>query len=257
MNPAEFAEQEGSTPTVVLVHGAFADASIWARVIPELQHAGLTVLAPANPLRGLAADTEYIASVADAIEGPVLLAGHSYGGAVITAAGARAGNVIGLVYIAAFALDEGESALDLAGRFPPSRLDPALRRSTFAGGNGEPGEEVYIARDGFAQAFAADLPQQFTTVLAATQRPIAAAALEEKCPAAAWRSLPSWYLVATADQAIHPDAQRFMARRSGSRTVEVDASHAVALSQPAAAVALIRVAAAIDHPGPHVRKDDP
>jgi pimeloyl-ACP methyl ester carboxylesterase len=257
MNPDEYTERTGSTPTVVLVHGAFADASIWARVIPELQDAGLTVLAPANPLRGLAADAAYIAAVAAAIGGPVLLAGHSYGGAVITAAGTQAGNVMGLVYVAAFALDEGESALDLAGRFPPSRLDPALRRSTFSDGNGEPGVEVYIARDGFARAFAADLPEPFTTVLAAVQRPIVAAALEEKCPAAAWRSLPSWYLIATADQAIHSDAQRFMARRSGSRTVEVDASHAVALSQPAAVVALIRVAAAVDRPGPHVRRDDP
>jgi len=239
--------RNGSTPTVLLVHGAFADASGWAGVIPALQAAGVDVIAPANPLRGLAVDAAYIAGVAGEIDGPVLLAGHSYGGAVITTAGAQAGNVVGLVYIAAFAVDEGESALDVAGRFPQSRLNQALRPATFTTGCGEPGVELYIKNDAFPEVFAADLPEHLTTVMAVTQRPIAAAALEAKSQAAAWRTLPSWYAVATADQAIHPDAQRFMAKRAGAQTVEVNASHAIALSQPAAVAELVR-AAALRHP---------
>lgn len=232
-----------STPTVLLVHGAFADTSSWAGVIPAVLATGCDVVAAANPLRGLAADAAYIASVAGEIDGPVLLVGHSYGGAVITVAGAQADNVVGLVYIAAFAVDEGESALDVAGRFPQSRLLMALRPVTFSTGCGEPGMELYIKRDAFSEVFAADLPTSVTAVLAVIQRPITAATLEEKARAAAWKALPSWYAVATADQVIHLDAQRFMARRAGARTVEVNASHAIALSQPGAVADLIRTAA--------------
>jgi pimeloyl-ACP methyl ester carboxylesterase len=136
--------RNGSVPTVLLVHGEFADGSMWAGVIAELQAAGLGVIAPANPLRGLAADAAYIASVAEGIDGPVVLAGHSYGGAVITAAGAAAGNLTGLVYIAAFALDEGESVLDINERFPGSPLLGALRPATFRGADGGPGVELYL-----------------------------------------------------------------------------------------------------------------
>jgi pimeloyl-ACP methyl ester carboxylesterase len=233
----------GIPPTVLLVHGAFADASSWAGVVPELLAAGIDVLAPANPLRELTTDAAYIAGVAAEIDGPVLLAGHSYGGAVITVAGAQATNVVGLVYIAAYAVDEGESAVDINGRFPQTRLGLALRPVTFTNGRGALAVELYIKGDAFQAVFAADLPEPLTTVLAATQRPITAAALEGRPEAVAWRTLPSWYMVATRDQALHPQAQRFMAQRADALTVEVDASHLVMLSQPAAVAELIRTAA--------------
>jgi pimeloyl-ACP methyl ester carboxylesterase len=228
---------------VLLVHGAFADASSWAGVIPALQAAGMEVLAPANPLRGLAADAAYLTSVAAETDGPVLLVGHAYGGAVITTAGAQTGNVVGLVYIAAFALDAGESILDIGARFPQSSLPLALRPVTYPHG-GAVGVELYIKRDAFPEVFAADLPARVSRVLAVAQRPIAAAAFEETVQAAAWKTRPTWYGGATADQVIHPGAQRFMAQRAGAHTVEVAASHAIALSQPAAVAELIRTAAA-------------
>ncbi|WP_433519296.1 alpha/beta fold hydrolase [Nonomuraea sp. CA-143628] len=235
--------KNGSTPTVVLVHGAFTDASSWAGVIAELQASGIPVTAVANPLRGPAIDAAYLAGVVAAIDGPVLLVGHSYGGVVITRAGAQPGNVVGLVYVTAFALEAGESVLDVTGRFPDSLLGPALRPAVFRTGDGEEAVELYLKDDQFPAVFAADLPERLTSVAAAAQRPIAAVAFEESSPAASWKTLPSWYVVATADQAIHPAAQRFMAQRAGADTIEVDASHAIALSQPAAVAGHIRTAA--------------
>jgi pimeloyl-ACP methyl ester carboxylesterase len=229
-----------STPTVVLVHGAFADASSWAGVIPELQSAGIDVIAPANPLRGIASDGTYIAAVVAEIPGPVLLVGHSYGGAVLTAAAGQAHNVVGLVYVAAFVLDDGESARDVLGRFPDSLFGWAARPSTFPAGDDEPRLELSLRADRYAEAFAADLPDSVTSVAAVSQRPLVAAALEEPMPVGAWRVLPSWYVVATADHMIHPRAQRFMAQRAGADTVELDASHAVAMSQPAAVAGHVR-----------------
>jgi pimeloyl-ACP methyl ester carboxylesterase len=222
--------RNGSTPTVLLVHGAFSDAATWAGVIAELQIVGIEVVAPANPLRGLASDARYIASVADEIDGPAMLVGHSYGGAVITVAGSLTRNIVGLVYVTAFALDEGESVLDVSSRFPDNLLTAALRPAVCLDGGGEPTVELYIDRNAFAQVFAAELPAEVAAVAAATQRPIASAALEERASAAAWRTLPCWYVVASADRVIHPDAQRFMAARADARTVELDASHAVATS---------------------------
>jgi pimeloyl-ACP methyl ester carboxylesterase len=192
---------------VLLVHGAFADASNWSGVIRELLAAGIDVVAPANPLRGLVSDARYIANVADEIDGPVLLVGHSYGGAVITVAGSLAANTLGLAYVAGFALDEGESTLDVSGRFPDTLLIAALRPASFPEAEGDLAAELYIDRDAFPRAFAADLPLPTAAAAATAQRPIAAAALEEKAPSAAWRSLASWYVVATADRIIHPDAQ--------------------------------------------------
>jgi pimeloyl-ACP methyl ester carboxylesterase len=235
--------KNGSTPTVVLVHGAFTDASSWAGVIAELQAAGVPVTAVANPLRGLATDAAYLAGVVAAIDGPVLLVGHSYGGVVITRVGAQAGNVVGLVYVTAFALAEGESVLDLTGRFPDSQLGPALRPVTFRTSGGEEAVELYLKTDQFAGVFAADLPRRVTSVAAAAQRPIAAVAFEDSSPDAGWKTLPSWYVVATSDQAIHPAAQRFMAQRADADTIDVDGSHAIALSQPAAVAGHIRTAA--------------
>lgn len=232
-----------SAPTVLLLHGAFADASSWAGVIARLQSAGIDAVAPANPLRGLSADARYIASVADEIDGPTILVGHSYGGAVTTVAGALTANVVGLVYVTAFALDEGESILDVSAQFPEGPLIAALRPTVCPGSDGQPIVELSIDRDAFPSVFAADLSTSVAAVAAATQRPIAAAALEERASAAAWRTLQCWYLVATADRVIHPDAQRFMAARAGARPLEVDASHAVATSQPELVADLIRSAA--------------
>jgi pimeloyl-ACP methyl ester carboxylesterase len=217
---------------VLLVHGAFADGSMWAGVIAELQAAGIGTTALANPLRGLASDAAYVARAAAAIDGPVVLAGHSYGGAVITAARSAPGNVVGLVYVTGYALEEGESAVDISGRFPGSQLAAALRPATFPDANGDPGVELYVDREAFPQLFAADLPHRAAAVAAAVQRPITAAALEEKSLAAAWKTTPSWYVIATADQVIPPEAQRFMALRAGAHTAEIRASHAVALTQP-------------------------
>lgn len=235
---------DGSVPTVLLVHGGFADASIWAGVIACLQGAGIGVLAPANPLRGLATDAAYLASVVRAIDGPVVLAGHSYGGAVITQAGSAADNVVGLVYVAAFAPAEGESLLDLTARFPDTQLGPALRPATFPIGGGEPGVELYLTPSRYRQVFAADLPEQTTAVAAVAQRPVAAAAFQERVAAAAWTTRPSWFVVATADQAIHPDAQRFMAQRAAADAIEVDASHAITRSRPIEVAEHIRTATA-------------
>jgi len=227
-----------NTPTVVLVHGGFADASFWTPVIKELQSRGVPVVAPPNPLRGLAEDAEYIASFVNQIEGPVLLVGHSYGGAVITVAGAAAENAVGLVYVAAFILDEGESFAEVFAGFPDTPLLEAVRPGTYPLANGETAVELSIAPELYQSAFAADLPSETTEVLAVMQRPFAAI-FEDRAEAAAWKTLPSWAVVATADNAIHPDAERHMARRAGAETIEVDASHSIALSQPTAVAELI------------------
>ncbi|MFF5184216.1 alpha/beta fold hydrolase [Streptomyces sp. NPDC000345] len=229
-----------TTPTVVLVHGAFADATSWTGVITELQAHGIPVIAPPNPLRGLASDAAYVASVASQIDGPVILVGHSYGGALITVAGVTE-NVVGLVYVAAYALEEGESLGELQGRFPLSPLVSNLKQWTYPTPAGEPAVEVTIAEDAFPSVFAADVPAEVTKVLAAAQRPLAAAAFEEKAAAAAWRTKPSWALIAGADEAINPEVERFGAQRAGATTVELEgASHAVAVSRPKEVAELIR-----------------
>jgi pimeloyl-ACP methyl ester carboxylesterase len=232
-----------NVPTVVLVHGGFADASFWAPVIRELQASDLPVVAPANPLRGLASDAEYVASVVNQIDGPVLLVGHSYGGAVISVAGAAADNVVGLVYVAAFALDEGESFAEIFQQFGETPLVGAVRPSSYPRPDGEAAVELTIAPELYRSAFAADLPSQLTEVLAVSQRPFAAI-FEDRAQTAAWKSLPSWAVVATSDNAIPPDAERHMAARAGAQTIEVDASHSIALSQPTAVADLIRTAVA-------------
>ncbi|MET8951000.1 alpha/beta fold hydrolase [Streptomyces sp. NPDC004393] len=229
-----------STPTVVLVHGAFADAASWSGVISELQREGIAVVAPPNPLRGLASDAAYIASVASQIDGPVVLVGHSYGGALITVAGTTE-NVVGLVYVAAYVLEEGESLGELQGRFPLSPLVSNLKEWTYPVGEGDTAVEVTIAEDAFPSVFAADVPEDVTKVLAVAQRPLAAGAFAETASAAAWKTKPSWALVAGADQAINPEVERFGAQRAGATVVELaGASHAVAVSEPKEVAALIR-----------------
>jgi len=228
-------------PTVVLVHGGFADASFWTPVIRELQSRNVPVLAPPNPLRGLAHDAEYIASFVNQIDGPVLLVGHSYGGAVISVAGASTPNAVGLVYVAAFALDEGESFAEIFAEFGDTPLVGAVRPGTYPLAGGETAVELTIAPELYREAFAADLPPETTEVLAVMQRPFAAI-FEDRAQAAAWKTLPSWAVVATADKAIPPDAERHMARRAGARITEVEASHSIALSRPDDVVSLIQSA---------------
>jgi pimeloyl-ACP methyl ester carboxylesterase len=231
-------------PTVVLVHGAFADGSSWNGVIERLQHQGYRVVAPANPLRGLAADSAYLASVVNQIDGPVLLAGHSYGGALITNAATDAPNVVGLVYVAAFAPDTDERLGDVAANSKDSVLMTALiQREYPTGHGGETAPEFLVDPARFREVFAADLPAEQAAVMAATQRPVAAAAFSDVSGPPAWKALPSWAVVATGDKAAGSDIVRSMAQRAGADIVEVEGSHVIMVSQPQAVVDLIVQAA--------------
>ncbi|MFC9596139.1 alpha/beta hydrolase [Streptomyces sp. NPDC056944] len=232
----------GAKPTVVLVHGAFADASGWNAVAEDLRHRGYEVVAPANPLRGLGNDSTYTASVLRSIEGPIVLVGHSYGGAVISSAAAGNPNVKALVYVAAFMPDTGESPAELSTRFPGSELGTAVRPVPYTDAAGS-GTDLYIQNDRFHSVFAADLPERQTRLMAVEQRPITAAGFAEKATAAAWKTIPSWFLVARQDKAIAPDLERFEARRAGSRTVEIDSSHVAMMSHPRTVVGLVDDAA--------------
>ena len=230
-------------PTIVLVHGAFAESASWNGVIADLHRRGYTAMAVANPLRGLQEDAAYLRSVLDGLSGPIVVAGHSYGGSVMSEAAAGAPGVTALVYVASFNLDVGESTAELAARFPGGELGPALDSVPFPPGAGETGMDLYIQQDRFREVFAADVAPEVAELMAATQRPIAASALEDVATKAAWKTIPSWTLVTTQDLAIPADSMRFMASRAGSTTVEVDASHAVTVSQPGVVAELIDAAA--------------
>lgn len=232
-----------TSPTIVLVHGAFAESSSWSGVIPILQQRGYTVIAAANPLRGLQEDAAYLRRLVDSIPGPVILAGHSYGGSVMSEAAEGAGNVAALVYIASFSLEVGESTAELAAKYPGARLGEGLQPVPVTLPNGEEGSDLYIRQDQFHWVFAADVPEDVATLMAATQRPITSAALEARATKAAWKTIPSWTMVTLQDLAIPADSMRFMAERAGSTTVEIDASHAVTVSQPEAVAELIDTAA--------------
>jgi pimeloyl-ACP methyl ester carboxylesterase len=221
-----------SKPTVVLVHGAFADASGYAGIINELEAEGVTVLAPPNPLRSLSGDAAALASFVSAIDGPVVLAGHSYGGAVISQASAGLANVVGLVYLAAFGLDVGESAASVQGPFPPTMLGSAVRPTPYDAPGGPGGPDLYIDKGMFRETFCADLTADVAAAMFAAQRPLTAAAFTENATAAGWREKPSWFLVSEHDNSIHPDAERFMAQRMGAVTEELDASHCGFVAQP-------------------------
>jgi pimeloyl-ACP methyl ester carboxylesterase len=221
--------------TVVLVHGAFADASSWTGVIELLQQRGHTVLAPPNPLRGITADSAYLASVLAQIDGPVLLVGHSYGGAVITNAAAAAGNVRGLVYVAAFAPEEGEVLGVVAAGSRDSVLNTAqVPRRYPTGPAGQTATEFAIDPAKLHDVFAADLPAEQAAVLAATQRPVAEAAFTDPSGPPAWQRLPSWAVVATGDKAAGTDIISSQAQRTGADTVQVEGSHVIMISQPQA-----------------------
>ena len=228
-------------PTIVLVHGAFADGSSWNPVIKRLQRLGFPTVAVANPLRGVKTDAAALDARLAGIDGPVVLVGHSYGGAVMTNVKARSSKVKALVYVAAFAPAEGESAGQLAAKYPGSTLGDTLAPVPLSDGS----NDLYIRPDLFRQQFAADVPASQAALMAATQRPIRDAALGEASGDPAWARIPSWFLLAGADKNIPWRAQKFMADRAGSRaTVTVkEASHAVATSQPGRVVKLIARAA--------------
>jgi pimeloyl-ACP methyl ester carboxylesterase len=231
--------------TIVLLHGAFADASSWNGVVERLQASGLRVTAPANPLRGIAFDSAYVASVLAQTAGPVLAVGHSYGGAVISNAATGAGNVVGLVFVAAFAPDEGERLGEVESGSRDSVLNSALvplRYPTRDGG--QTATEFAIDPAKFRDAFAADLPPEQTALMAATQRPIAEAAFSEPSGPPAWKSLPCWAVVATGDKAAGADVIRSMAERAGATITEADGSHVIMVSQPELVTEVIRTAAA-------------
>ncbi|MEZ4522005.1 MAG: alpha/beta hydrolase [Thermomicrobiales bacterium] len=225
-------QPDDNKPTIVLVHGSWADASGWTGVIKQLQREGYPVIAPANPLRSLSGDSAYVASVLASIDGPIVLVGHSYGGAVISNAAAGNPNVKALVYIAGFAVAEDESLLGLLENFPGSQALGAIRTVPFPLADGSTGIDTYLVQEQFRDVFVQDVTPGTAAALAATQRPATFAAFEEPSAASAWESIPSWFLIPQQDRVIPPDAQRFMAERAGGYTVEVKGSHAIMVSKP-------------------------
>ena len=236
---------DDAAPTVVLVHGAFADASSWNGVIERLQARGVRVTAPANPLRGISSDSAYIASVLEQTPGPVIAVGHSYGGAVITNAATHAANVVGLVYVAAFATEQGEVLGEAEAGSKDSVLMSALVPLRYpAPDGGKPAVEFKVDPAKFHDAFAADLPAEQAAVMAATQRPAAELAFSEPGGPPAWKHVPSWAVVATGDKAAGTDVIRSMAERAGATITEVDGSHVIMVSQPQAVTDVIMEAIA-------------
>jgi pimeloyl-ACP methyl ester carboxylesterase len=251
MQQANSDHTRGPKPSIVLVHGAWADGSSWNGVTARLQEEGFTVYVPPNPLRGLSSDSAYIASVLTTISGPIILVGHSYGGAVITNAAYGNANVKALVFVDAFVPDQGESLLQLSSTPPPPGQagsclggDPT-QIFTFVPYPGAPQGDVdlYIKPSLFPACFVNDLPARQAAVLAAAQRPIAFSALAEPSGPPAWRTIPSWYLVGTLDKVLPPYAQIFMAQRANAQIVQVKAAHPSMISHPNAAADLIEKAA--------------
>lgn len=233
-------------PTVVFVHGAFADASGWAGVIGLLQADGIATMAPANPLRGVSSDAAYIASVVNQIPGPVLLVAHSYGGVVITNAAVQTPNVVGLVYVCAFIPDAGESVQSLAGQATDSLLGPALRPAQFPSDDpAQPGIELYIDQAMFHEAFCADVPAETAAIMAVSQRPGGATGFGEPTQGTAWKNLPSWAVIGTADKTIGVTGLRLMAGRAGAQVTEIEgASHVAMITQPTVVADVVRTALA-------------
>lgn len=229
------------SPTVVLVHGAFADAGSWAPVTERLVSAGVPVMAIVNPLRGVQHDAAYVASAISQVESPVLAVGHSYGGMIITNAVPQTTNVVGLVYVAAFAPDEGETLAGIVGRSQDSVLTTAVLPKQFPAGNGS-AVEFIIDPAKFRAVFTADLTQLQSDVYGLSQRPIAASALEDKTGRPAWKDLPSWAAVGTQDKAAGADVVRSMAQRAGAEITEIEGSHVIMISQPDAVTNVILTA---------------
>jgi pimeloyl-ACP methyl ester carboxylesterase len=232
------------SPTIVLVHGAFADGSSWTSVIERLQAKGMNVVAPANPLRGVTFDSAYLGGILEELTGPVLLVGHSYGGAVIANASAHADNVAGLVFVAAFAPAEGEVLGQVTATSKDAILGPALVQHS---NHGEP--ELSVDPGKFHAVFCADLPAEQAAVLGATQRPIGAAAFSDVSGPVGWKHLPSWAVIGTADKAAGTDLTRSMAERAGAKITEVDSSHVIMISQPETVTdVIVQAAAAVREP---------
>jgi pimeloyl-ACP methyl ester carboxylesterase len=227
-----------SKPTVILAHGAFGDASSWRSVYEHLDSDEYNVLAAAIPLRGVASDVSYLGAVIDQLDGPVVLVAHSYSGCLITAAGAS-DKVAGLVYVAGFVPDEGESIADLQARYPSLAMGDFLQPRPFPDG----GVELSVDPQRFHDIFCADVPDADAAFMAHAQRPLLATAFEEPATAAAWRTKPSWAVFGTGDQPIAPQLHRFSYERAGSKVTEVEgASHFVMLSKPDVVAGVIREA---------------
>jgi pimeloyl-ACP methyl ester carboxylesterase len=222
-------------PSIVLVHGAFSDGSSWKKIIPIFEEEEFFVTAVQNPLRSLAEDVATTRRVIEAQKGDVVLVGHSYGGSVITDAAADSDKVKALVYVAAFAPEAGESVGALLGKFPAAALGTALAPDSAS--------FLYIDRSKFHHVFAEDVSNKEASIMAAAQKPIAASAFGETTASAAWKTIPSWYVVTTLDHAVNPELQRFMAKRIGAQITEVKTSHVPFLSQPEAIAKVIKAAA--------------
>jgi pimeloyl-ACP methyl ester carboxylesterase len=222
--------QEGFQPTVVLVHGAFAESASWNGVIRRLQEQGYTAIAAANPLRSVSGDAQFLASILESMEGPVVLVGHSYGGSVISNAALGKDNVKALVFVAAFAPEEGESIAELSGRSPGSTLGETLESVPLSDGT----TDFYIRQEMFHQQFAADAPAEQAALDAVTQRPLRDVAQNEGSGAPAWKSIPSWFVFGELDKNIPLEVHRFMAERAQAReVVQIEgASHTVGASHP-------------------------
>ena len=230
----------GSEPTIVLVHGAFADASSFRPLYDELLGEGVRVIAPPNPLRGLTGgDGEYLRGVINEIDGPVLLVGHSYGGSVITAAG-TADKVVGLVYISGFAPDEGENLTDLQSKFPAPGIVPYIVEHHLQ----DSGPEFTLAPEGFHESFCADIPAEDAAFYAISQRPLAGVALTETAGTPAWRDRPVWAVLPTADRCIDPGVHHFSYERMNAQITEIEgASHVVMISHPKEVAEVVMTAA--------------
>jgi len=239
-----------SNPTIVLVHGAWADATGFDAQIRALQGRGFHCIAPANPLRDVRTDAASIAGLLRSIDAPIVLAGHSYGGAVITNAATGVEQVMALVYLNGWVPDEGESVKELFERNPNPDLPPTLRPVPTTRADGSDDADLYIDQEGFLTAFAGDVDRDTARVMAAAQRPFANAAFESRSGEPAWRSIRSWYLLGTEDKAIPPDTQRFMAERAGAEITEVASSHVSYVSHPEDATALILKAVEATVPAP-------
>jgi pimeloyl-ACP methyl ester carboxylesterase len=232
-------------PTIVLVHGAFAESSSWDAVIDPLRDAGHPVIAAANPLRRLATDAEAVADVVRAVDGPVVLAAHSYGGMVISNVPADAGEIVGLVYVNGFAPEPGEHPFLLAAKFPGSMVGPETTRAV---PRSDGTTDLYVASDSFNEVFCQDVPAPEAALMAITQRPATQEALTDPSgDHPLWKDVPSWFLIGEQDHNIPAELQRYMAERAGSRrTIAVPgASHAITVSQPEATAQLILEAAAV------------